>query len=451
MSTVGARAELTPRERELRAIAVEAYVYLYPLVTMEVTRRQMTNLPRGVRPGFGPMGAFAHIREFPKADFKAVVRPNFDTLYSSAWLDLTREPMVVSAADTHDRYYMLPMLDMWTDVFAVPGKRTTGTGAARFVVAPQGWPGEIPEGIETIHAPTPYVWIIGRTQTNGPADYDTVHEIQDGFSVVPLSRLDQGFAPPETRPDPSVDMQTPPLDQVNKMAARDYFCLAAELLKLHPPHLTDCSTIARIQRIGLTPGQSFDYDSLDPATTEAVDAAPGQGLNLMHETMPRLARVVDGWQMNTDSIGVYGNFYLKRAIVSMIGLGANQPEDAIYPLNVSDADGQPLSGDRDYVLHFDPHEIPPVAAFWSVTMYDAEGFQAANSINRFAIGDRDDLDYNHDGSLDLYLQHDSPGPARESNWLPAPRGPMGVTMRLYAPAPEALDGRWNPPPIRPID
>jgi hypothetical protein len=135
----------------------------------------------------------------------------------------------------------------------------------------------------------------------------------------------------------------------------------------------------------------------------------------------------------------------------MIGLGASQPQDAIYPLNVADADGQPLTGDNDYVLHFEKGELPPVEAFWSVTMYDAEGFQAANPINRFAIGDRDSLSYNNDDSLDLYLQHENPGPQRESNWLPAPRGPLGVTMRLYAPAPQALDGRWNPPPIQRVN
>ncbi len=168
----------------------------------------------------------------------------------------------------------------------------------------------------------------------------------------------------------------------------------------------------------------------------------------MKAAFPRLTRIVNGWQMNTDTMGVYGDFYLKRAIVAMVGLGANQPEDAIYPINIADAEGQPLDGEHDYVLHFEKAELPPVAAFWSVTMYDEEGFQAANELNRFAIGDRDKLEFNDDGSLDLYLQHDNPGADKESNWLPAPRGPLGVTMRLYAPAPEALDGRWNPPPIR---
>jgi hypothetical protein len=302
--------------------------------------------------------------------------------------------------------------------------------------------------METIHAPTPYVWVIGRTQTNGPADYDAVRQVQDGFSITPLSQLGRNPAPAEARTDPSVDMETPPLDQVNGMSGRDYFALGAELMKLHPPHLTDWSTLARIRRLGLSDGQSFDYEALDPVAQRAVDEAPAAALALMTAALPQLARVTGGWQMNTDSMGVYGDFYLKRAIVSMVGLGANQPQDAIYPLAISDAGGEALNGDNDYVLHFDADKLPPVAAFWSVTMYDAEGFQVANAINRFAIGDRDELVYNSDGSLDLYLQHDNPGPDREANWLPAPRGPLGVTMRLYAPAPQALDGRWNPPPVK---
>jgi hypothetical protein len=433
---------------EAREVGVEAYIFLYPLVLMELTRRQMTNLPVGTKPGFGPTGEFIHVREFPPADFRAVVRPNFDTLYSVAWLDLTGEPMVVSAPDTDGRYYLLPMLDMWTDAFAVPGQRTTGTQAADYMVVAAGWQGEAPDGVEVIQAPTPYVWVIGRTQTNGPSDYEAVHAVQDGFVITPLSRWGQGPEPVTPHTDPSVDMETDPLEQVNTMAAREYFGLAAELMKLHPPHLTDWSTIARMRRIGLRAGDSFAYDTLDDGVQQALESAPAEALNLMKATFPGLAKVVNGWQMNTDTIGVYGDFYLKRAIVSMMGLGANPVADAVYPINVADGDGQPLQGERDYVMHFEADEMPPVGAFWSVTMYDAEGYQVANEINRFAIGDRDDLAYGDDGSLDIYIQHKNPGPDREPNWLPAPVGPLGITMRLYAPAPEALDGRWNPPPIR---
>jgi hypothetical protein len=358
MSVVAGTSGAGLSEAEARVIGVEAYVYLYPLVLMELTRRQMTNAPAGTTPGSGPMGAFSHIREFPPADFKAVVRPNFDTLYSVAWLDLTAEPMVVSVPDTGGRYYLLPMLDMWTDVFAVPGKRTTGTQAADYLVVPSGWAGQVPDGMAVIKAPTTYVWIIGRTQTNGPADYDAVHQIQDGFTVTPLSRRGQAPAQVEAQPDPSVDMHTPPLEQVGAMSAGDYFSLAAELLLLHPPHATDWSVLARLRRLGLRPGERLDDRDLDPSVRGALEAAPAAALALMRQTLPHVARVVNGWQMNTDTVGVYGNLYLKRAIVAMAGLGANPPEDAVYPLNVADADGRPLTGEHDYLLHFDKDELP---------------------------------------------------------------------------------------------
>jgi hypothetical protein len=157
---------------------------------------------------------------------------------------------------------------------------------------------------------------------------------------------------------------------------------------------------------------------------------------------------VNGWTTFTETMGVYGNYYFKRAVVTLVGLGANPAEDAVYPLLTADADGESPTGEHDYVIHFDADKLPPAHAFWSVTMYDAEGFQVANEINRFAIGDRDPLKYNADGSLDLYLQHTNPGPACESNWLPSPSGRLGVTMRLYAPKREVLDGRWHPPAVQ---
>jgi len=200
-----------------------------------------------------------------------------------------------------------------------------------------------------------------------------------------------------------------------------------------------------MRRLGLVAGTRFA--GLDPAIRALLQDAPAAALQQLQRAFPRLAKIVNGWQMNTDTMGVYGNFYLKRAIVTMIGLGANSPEDAIYPVLMTDADGRPLTGDNDYVLHFGKDELPPVHAFWSVTMYDAQGFQAANTLNRYALGDRDPLHYNPDGSLDLYLQHDSPGQDAETNWLPAPRGPLGVTMRLYAPQAPALAGTWTPPPV----
>jgi len=436
-------------ENEAFEVGVEAYQYLYPLVLMHITRRVTTNVPAGVREGLGPMNVFHHFRKYPTADFREVVRPNFDTLYSSAWLDLTNEPMIVSAPDTKGRYYLLPMLDMWSDVFAVPGKRTTGTDAAAWAVLPPGWEGEIPPGVGRIAAPTPYVWIIGRTQTNGPADYEAVHAVQDGYRITPLSQWGRKAAAVEFKPDPTVDMKTPPAVQVDTMPVAQYFSLGANLMTVNPPHISDWSLLARIARLGIAPGKTFHFEKLSPAVKAGLERAHTAGLQNMKEKVPTLARVVNGWQMNTDTMGVYGNYYLKRAIVAMVGLGANQPEDAIYPLCIADSEGKPLSAENRYVLHFAAADLPPVGAFWSVTLYDAAGFQVANPLDRFAIGDRDALEFNTDGSLDLYVQHENPGAEKESNWLPSPAtGAISLTMRLYAPKLVALDGRWAPPTVK---
>jgi hypothetical protein len=438
----GARAAIA---EEAQAIAQEAYVYLYPLIIMDLTRKQLTNLDPRVNAMGGPINAFTHIRTFPTAEMRAVVRPNFDTLYSSAWLDLTGGPVVVSTADTGGRYFMLPMLDMWTDVFAVPGKRTNGTGAASFALVPPGWNGHLPHAVERIQAPTAYVWIIGRTQTNGVKDYEAVHKVQDGYRITLLADWEKTPREIQHKIDPSVDTRTEPLRLVNQIEASEYFNYGADLMKANPPHATDWSIIARMQRIGLEPDKSFDATKV---SADALAQGAAAGLKLMREKAPTIARVSNGWQMNTDTMGVYGNYYLKRAIVAMVGLGANQVEDAIYPLNISDADGRPVMAENNYVQHFNKDELPPVGAFWSLTLYDAEGFQVANTLNRFAIGDRDPLKFNADGSLDLYIQNQSPGPDKEANWLPAPKsGRLGLTMRLYAPKSQVAEGRWNPPPV----
>jgi hypothetical protein len=444
-------------EAQAHAIGVDAYVYFYSLVTMDITRKQFTNLEPGKMPGRGPMNMFNNVPTYPPADDRGVVRPNFDTLYSIAYLDMTKEPVVVSVPDTNGRYYLLPMLDMWSDVFASPGWRTTGTQAGNFLVTPPGWRPDLrerfidefklPRDTQRIDAPTPYVWVIGRTKTDGPADYDAVRKIQAGFKVTLLSEWGKPPKPAEVKIDPSIDMKTPPKIQVDTMPAGKYFAYAAELLKLQPPHITDEPILAQMKRIGIEPGKSFDIEKVSPAVKKALESAPEAAQKLMEWKIPTLARVANHWSMNTDTMGVYGNYYLKRAILAQIGLGANLPEDAIYPLNLSDDTGRPLDGSNKYTLHFEKSATPPVNAFWSVTLYDSEGFQVANPLNRFAVSSWMPFKYDPDGALTLYFQNESPGKDKEANWLPAPKGAFNLTMRLYAPKSEALTGRWNPPPV----
>jgi hypothetical protein len=444
--SLAAQAQSAITEQEAQSIARDAYIYFYSLVTMDVTRKQLTNVEPGKGVG-APMNALFSFPAFPTADMRQVVRPNFDTLYTVGYLDLTKEPMVVSVPDTGGRYYLLPMLDMWTDVFASPGWRTTGTQAGNFLITPRGWNGTVPAGFAQIEAPTPYVWIIGRTKTDGPPDYDAVHKIQAGYKITPLSEWGKPAKPVGVKIDPSIDMKTPPKIQVDTMKGGDYFAYAAELLKLQPPHLTDEPIIAQMKRIGIEPGKSFDIGKVDPVVKKAVEAAPEAAKQLMAWKVPTLAHVENYWSLNTDTMGVYGNYYLKRAIIAQLGLGANLPEDAIYPLNLGDETGKPLDGANKYTIHFDKGATPPVNAFWSVTLYDGDGFQVANSLNRFAVSSWMPFKYNPDGSLDLYFQSESPGTDKEVNWLPAPKGAFNLTMRLYAPKSEALTGKWNPPPI----
>jgi hypothetical protein len=439
-----ANAQGSLTEHEAQSIAVDAYVYFYPLLSMDVSRKQFTN---GTSDFKSPMNTFMNVPAYPPADFKGVVRSNFDTLYSASWLDITKEPVVISAPDTNGRYYLLPMLDMWTDVFASPGWRTTGTKAGNFLVTPPGWNGTVPDGMTQIKAPTPYVWLIGRTKTDGPPDYDAVRKIQAGYKITLLSELGKAPKPVEFKPDPTVDMKTPPKVQVDTMSAGKYFAYAAELLKQHPPHITDEPILARMKKIGIEVGKSFDISKLDPAVQKALESAPQAAQKLMLWKLPTLARVVNGWSMNTDTVGVYGNYYLKRAILSQQGLGANVVEDAIYPLNLGDEAGRPLDGANRYTITFEKGAAPPVDAFWSITLYDQEGFQVGNVLNRFAVSSWMPFKYNADGSLDLYFQNESPGKDMEANWLPAPKGPFNLTMRLYAPKSEALTGRWNPPAV----
>ena len=443
----GMRPTETIGEHDAHAIGVAAYTYFYPLVTMDVTRKQLTNVAK-VEGVSGPVNTFASLAAFPPADLKVVVRPNFDTLYSSAWLDLTKEPMIVSVPDTQGRYYLLPMLDMWTDVFASPGWRTTGTQAANYTVIPPGWSGTLPVDVARIDAPTPYVWIIGRTKTDGPADYDAVHRVQAGYRITPVSRWGVSPEPVVGTVDPLIDMKTPPKVQVDTMPASKFFAYAAEILKLQPPHVTDQPILAQMRRIGIERGKSFDIDKADPAVKAGLTTAPEAALKLMAWKIPTIAGVANGWSMNTDTMGVYGNYYLKRAIIAQAGLGANLPEDAIYPLNLADDTGKPLDGGGAYILHFDKDTMPSVDAFWSVTLYDDAGFQVANSLNRFAVSSWMPFKYGSDGSLDLYIQNATPGTDNEANWLPAPpKGAFNLTMRLYAPKSDALTGKWNPPAV----
>jgi hypothetical protein len=432
------------------AIAHEAYIYLYPIILMDVTRAQMTNVARpGEVTGRGPVNAFVHVREFPPGDFRDVVRPNFDTLYSVAWLDLEAEPLIVSVPAAGDNYYLLPMYDMWGEVFACPGTRTTGSDAGAFALVPPGWSGRLPDGVRRIDSPHTVVWVIGRTEASRDT-YELVNEFQDGLAITPLSFWG-GTGPTITgRHDPSIDDTTPPLRQVFDLSPADFYSRAAELLRKYPPHFYDYPILHRMERLGFLAGEPFDLETADATAQRALEHSVQSAQARITQRQKEIGWKRNGWQMLTEAMGNYGTDYLRRACVELAGLGANLPEDAVYPFAFVDGDGEPLTGSSRYVMAFASDELPPQLAFWSLTVYDDEGFQVPNELDRFAIGDRDHLSYGSDGSLRLYIQHERPSNGGESNWLPAPEGSFNLFLRLYYPKPEALDGTWAPPPVRKV-
>jgi hypothetical protein len=436
---------------EARKIGVEAVVYGLPLVVMDATMRVSTNVPGPQPNAHAPVNQFGNMSKYPSASDHTVVRMNIDTLYSWAWLDLSKEPIVLSLPDTHGRYYMMPMLDAWTNVFASPGTRTTGNQAGNFTVTGPGWRGTLPPGVTEIKSPTSIAWIIGRTQTDGPDDYAAVNALQAQYKLTPLSAFGKPYTPPAGVVDPAIDMKVGPGEQVAKMDSTTFFKTLARLMTANPPSAADAPVLARLARIGIVPGHEFDPSKLDPAIARELEKSVQLAVEQLQAAGKKWGKPVNGWNVPPMNVGAFGTDYGFRAVVTLIGLGANLPADAIYPFAFVDGDDKPLSGANRYVVHFEKGRTPPANAFWSLTMYDAQGFPVENPIHRYTVSSWMPLRLNADGSLDVYVQKDSPGKDKESNWLPAPAGELTLTMRVYHPKPEMIDGSWKPPPVKRVD
>ena len=451
----GKAVEADVKAREARDAAIDAYIYAYPLVTMEYTRRVSTNVekPEGAA---APMGQFARLRTYPAVDNHTVTAPNADTLYTIVWLDLSKEPWILSIPDMKDRFYLFPMLDGWTNVFQDPGKRTTGTKAQKYAITGPGWTGTLPAGVTEYKSPTAMVWVLGRIYCTGtPEDYKAVHALQDQVTAVPLSSYGKAYTPPAGTVDPSVDTKTAVRDQVDKLDGAAYFKLFADLLKSNPPSADDAPMVAKLATLGVVPGQDFDASKLDPAVAKGIAEAPKPAQEKIMAWMKEgiLAgdlKLEHGWLFTTKT-GLYGTAYRQRALVTTIGLGANRPQDAVYPTSEGPDAIKKYSGEHKYTVHFDKGGLPPTNGFWSITMYDANYFFVPNPLNRYTVSARDKFKANADGSIDLYFQHDSPGKDKESNWLPAPSGQFILMMRLYWPKetpPSLLDGTWSIPEVK---
>jgi hypothetical protein len=438
---------------EAKSIAVDAYVYGYSLITTEVTRVQMSNVPK-VEGLHAPMGQFINVPRYPPAEFRGVSAPNADTLYSLAWLDLT-EPQVFSHPDMGKRFYLFEMTDLWMIDFHTPGTRTTGGDAADYLITGPEWSGTVPAGLKQIKVATQYMVILGRTYADGsPADYEAVNALQAQYKITPLSSWGKSFtykAPP-VNPNPGYSMTDKPQDVINAMDTSTYFNLLAKLMgKAAPPAKEDGPILPRMATIGIEPGKPFDITKLDSATQAALKDTGKIGMQRIEANRGNAGRSENGWNV-TVGFGVYGTDYLKRATIAAYGWPANLQEDAVYPYTFVDSTGAKLTGANKYTLTFPKGQTPPVNGFWSITMYMIDGgwWFVPNPLNKFTVSLRDHPTYNADGSLTLYFQADSPGKEKEANWLPAPKGEFIPMLRMYWPkdkSPSILDGSWKLPPV----
>jgi hypothetical protein len=443
----------TVSPQDAQQIAYDATVYGFPLVIMDLTRQIFTAVPAPNQSG-SPVNQFGNKKTFPDATFVNVVNPNADTLYSSAWIDTAKEPIILSVPDTHGRYYLMPMLNYWTDCFASPGSRTTGTGAGNFAITSPNWSGKLPEGITELRSSTRWVWIVGRIACAGPSDYENVWKLQDQLKLTPLSAWGTNYVPPANVPvDPDVNVKVSPLNQLLAMDAANYFNYVCQLMVDNPPYEADAPLLANLEKIGIKTGA--DYKSYFAGLDDGVKSAIQTGYQSALAQIPAadMGNIKNGWQLPYGT-GNYGTNYTLRAAIAYRGLGANLVEDAFYASASTGSDGAKLSSDNKYVVHFNENEIPPVNGFWSLSLYNDKILFAANPINRYCLGSLSDppLIKNPDGSIDIYIQRDSPNSAKMPNWLPAPAsGDFSLTLRLYWPKQQVVDKSWVPPAVQLVE
>ncbi|KPP82225.1 MAG: putative exported protein [Oceanicaulis sp. HLUCCA04] len=432
-------AELTLQE--LAEAAGQSYIYGYPLVLMDETRRDVVE-----RSGLSP-NRLAHVRTLPEAGFTAVVRPNADTLYSLAWLELSDTPLVLEIPAMEERYWLFQGLDAWTNVFADPGVRTLGNGQTSVLIAGPDFQGEVPEGMVLYRSPTRMAWLLGRIEIESEAELSTVHRLQDGVRLYPYRSMPGGQGVSLDRPAAAPSMPAPP-DRVAAMDAPDFFNRLAMLMEANPPADGDREALARLRALNAGPGEAIDWSGYGILSVQIIL----RGVAIARERLAQGPEQPAGWVVPENYIGRYGENYAYRAGVSLYGLGANLPEDAIYPSARTDANGEPLQGGQRYRIRFAPEAMPPVNGFWSVTLYDADGYFIANAPGRYARSSRDALIADEDGAITLDIHAGPPEPGREANWLPAPQdGAFTLLARLYWPQETALNGEWTMPPVERVD
>lgn len=428
---------------ETKRLAAEVYIYAYPLI--------VTDVARAVHTAHEPYNTFEHRRTLTDASTATTSNPNADFLYSEAWLDLSKEPVVLSVPDPRGHYYLIALLDAWTNVAGSFGKRTMGNDKGDLAIVGPRWKGTLPGGVAEVKSPTEIAWLFGRFRPNDRNDLAAATKLQDQVKVVPLSQFGKraGKAAPAGG-GANVDTKTPPRDQVTAMEPAVFYSRLAALLPGNPPAKEDAPMVEKMKKLGIVAGQPFDVSKLDPLTATSIEEGAKQARDQIVKAGQSggSADIRNGWKIDRD-LGRWGVDYGKRAVEAWRGLGINAPEDAIFMQAIFDGGGHRLDGSTgQYVLHFAKGAAPPTDGFWSLSLYDMQQHFVPNPQNRHNIGSGDNLRVNPDGSVDIYIENASPGADQASNWLPAPKAPFNLILRVYWPKQDLIDGRWNPPGIR---
>ena len=443
-ATPGAMAQAAitaPTPAEARAIAEEAWLYAYaPLQGYQTFWNQTQNK---AFPGYvGGFNRFRHYSRSATPDDKDIVTPNNDTPYSWAWLDLRAEPIVLKLPEVKaPRYYVNQWFDLYTHNFAYTGVRATGRGAGTYLFAGPNWQGTVPKGITKVfRAETDFVGTLTRTQLNGPDDIPALQALQANYQLIPLSRF-TGSPPP--KPAPPVNW---PAWDATKAEGIGFIGYLNALLPFMPTVPSERAMMARFARIGIGPGRPFDPARLDPAIRTAIsEGVATAATNLRTKALAQ--RSSKGFFGTREELG--SDYLTYRAMGAMLGIYGNSSAEALYASQQTGPDGKVLDGRRRWVLRFPAGQLPPVSEFWSITMYTLpERLLVPNPLQRYSIGNRTPgLRLGADGSLEIYLQSENPGPDKVANWLPAPAGPFFFVARLYGPSAAALSGRWSMPAL----
>lgn len=414
----------------------EAYVYAFPLVLMDATMGSATNTEE-VKVGKAPVNQFMHEKALKDAQFRNVVTPNVDTVYSQVWYDLSEEPMIYVLPET-DRFCKVQILDAWTNTPAVLDK------AGAYAIALSSWEGELPEGVTRVDIPTSLAWSITRTVLSGEEDLPNVYGIQNGMKLLPLSAYVAGGEYQAPKGSYSEEMNYVPINKVLSMDPVTFFNTANELMIKNPPAEADMGMMEKIAVVNVGPGLKFDASVLGSNAKEKWTSMLQGIRKILLPKVQQFSKKLGQWSYFDSPIGDFGTEYAFRALVAIAGLGANPVYVALYPKTETDADGNMLTGEKNYVLHFNSEPQVLEGGFWSITAYGDDDFLIDNPIDRYCVNDRSGLKTNEDGSIDIILSKNAPEDT--ANWLPVCEGGFHLFLRIYTPDMNALE-TWIAPVI----